>query len=311
LWKIDFTSQSVPGGSTVTIPVPTKVIGQVGSLSPRSIVLVENDMWFANKYGIYVAGNEPNFYNLVRTNEISNKLRPYMQSLNASTYNQICGYYFKQNVYFSVPTQSGDNNQIVVYNRERLAWSKPWSIGVSQFGQFTTTDSITHFLGSSGKKLIEFSTSYADDDGVAFSWQYVSPQMPLDQNWTQFMKVKKVYIRTRNLSGNVKLTISGTRKYKSYSNLATATITQGSSDTGIGWDPIGSVAMGSTTGAPTTYFVESLIKFLKINKLLRDIQWTVSGSSAIDRATITGIMAKGFMINAGDPSTWKLTGSTN
>jgi hypothetical protein len=125
------------------------------------------------------------------------------------------------------------------------------------------------------------------------------------------MKVKKVYIRTRNLSGNVKLTISGTRKYKSYSNLATATITQGSSDTGIGWDPIGSVAMGSTTGAPTTYFVESLIKFLKINKLLRDIQWTVSGSSAIDRATITGIMAKGFMINAGDPSTWKLTGSTN
>lgn len=64
--------------------------------------------------------------------------------------------------------------------------------------------------------------------------------------------------------------------------------------------------MGDTEGIPTTFSQESLIKFLKVNKLLRDIQWQIEGNSALDRATITGLMAKGFLVSAGDPSDWKL-----
>ncbi len=311
-WSVELISQSVSGtGTSFVVPVPTKIIGKVGGDAPRSLILVENDVMWTNKNGVEVAGNEAQFYNVIRANEVSTKLRPYFQSLSQDSISLNCSYYYQGKVFFSVPTSTGDPNQIVVYDRERLQWYKPWTIGVSQFGQFTTTDNITHFLGSNGTKLIEFSSAYLDDDGTAFSWRYVSPQIPISPDWTQHGKIKKAYIRLRNLQGSVQFQFSGTRKTKSFSALAAATISQGSSDTGIGWDPIGSVAIGNTTGKPTTFAVESLIKFIKVNKLLRDIQFTISGSSSNDRCTITGLMAKGFLISAGDPSTWKLSATSS
>jgi len=309
LWALEFQTINITSDQSITIPVPSKIIGQTGGNAPRSLLPVENDIMWANKLGIEVAGNEPQFFNVIRANEVSTKLRPYFIALAQDSINLICAYYFQGKVFFAVPTASGDPNQIVVYDRERLQWYEPWTIGVSQFGQFTTTDNTTHFLGCNGHKLIEFSSAYGDDDGVAFTWRYTSPQIPIDKNWTQFGKIKKAYIRLRNLSGNISFSFFGTRKTKSFGTLAAATITQGSSDTGIGWDPIGSVAMGSTVGKPTTFAVESLIKFIKVNKLLRDFQFQLQGISSADRATITGLMIKGFLISAGDPSSWKLSAS--
>src|SRR5205823_4142723 len=98
--------------------------------------------WFFNKNGYYVAGNEPNFYNLVRANEISTKLRPYFRGLSQDSISKVCAYYFDAKIFIAVPTSSGDPDRICVYDREKLQWEKDWTIGVSQFGQFTTTDSI-------------------------------------------------------------------------------------------------------------------------------------------------------------------------
>lgn len=310
LWTVELLSQSVSGTSTsYIVPVPTKIIGQTGAIAPRGILLVENDMWYQNKNAVMVAGNEPNFYNLIRSNELSSRIRPYWRSLDASSISQICGFYFDAKVFLSIPTAAGAPNRTVVYDREKLQWYKDWSVGVSQFGQFTTSDSTTHVLGCTGTKIIEFSSAYADDDGVAFTWKYLSPQIPIARDWTQFGKIKRAYCRLRNTTGSINYTFLGTRRNKAYSTLATGTITQGNSDTGLGWDLMGNFLIGTTSGKPTTFTQESLIKFLKINKLLRDIQFQLQGTASTDRAVITGLMAKGFLIAAGDPTQWKLTTS--
>jgi hypothetical protein len=69
---------------------------------------------------------------------------------------------------------------------------------------------------------------------------------------------------------------------------------------------MGSVLMGSTTGAPTTFALQSLIRYFYPRSLVRDIQWTLTGSSLNDRATITGLMAEGYLIETSKPEEWGL-----
>ncbi len=307
VWQITLDSQTISGTSTsYIVPIPTKIIGQVGGEAPRGIILVENDAWFPNKNGVQILGNEPGVLNVLRTKEVSTKLRPYFRALDAGSISKICAYYYDAKVFISVPTSSGDPNKTVVFDWERTAWIKDWSVGFTQFGEFTDTNKTTHFLGSSGTKLKELSSAYADDDGVAFAWKYLSPRIPVSDDWTQFGKIKRGYVRLRNTQGSINFTFSGTGKTKSFRTLATGTVTQGVSDTGMGWDQVGNFLVGSTNGKPTVFADESLIRYLTVNKLLRDMQWQVSGSAALDRAVITGLMAKGFLLAAGEPSSWKL-----
>lgn len=305
VWKVTLQSEEIDNVSFI-VPIPTKIIGQVGSNAPGSIVLVENDAMFSNKNGVQVLGNEPGILNQLRTAELSVKLRPYFRSLAADSVNRIAAYYHDAKVFISVATVSGQNNRVVVFDRERTAWYKDWSIGFSQFGEFTDSGGQTYFLGSDGDKIKHISEAYEGDDGVAFTCKYVSPRIPITEDWTKFAKIKKAYLRLRNTVGSIQFSFTGTTKKEQTNVLATGTIVPGSSDTGMGWDPMGSVQLGTTEGVPTTFAQESLIKYLRINKLIRDMQWTVQWSSLTSRTAITGLMAKGFIIGTGEPSDWKL-----
>ena len=83
-------------------------------------------MWGVNKNAVQVWGNEAQYYNVLRSNEISSKVRPYIRSLSADSISKICAYYYDAKVFISVPTSSGDPDRTLVYDRERLAWYKDW-----------------------------------------------------------------------------------------------------------------------------------------------------------------------------------------
>lgn len=306
IWQVALESQTI-GDTSFIVPVPTKIIASNGSGSPRGGVYVENDFFMPNPKGVNIFGNEPGVLGVLRTAELSQNIRPYWRGLRQSSLNKVCAYYYDAKVFFSVPYSSVDNDRIVVFDRERTAWLKDWSIGVSQFGEYTDSDGNTHFLGANGNKLIEFSSGFQGDSGTAFSWKYVSPRIPVNADWTKFAKIKRVFVRLRNAVGAIVFSVLGTGKNRQFSNLKSATITQGSSDTGIGWDPIGTVQIGDTMGAPTSFAQESLIKYLNINKLVREVQFEVSGSSLESRAALTGLLAAGFSLATSPPSDWKIS----
>lgn len=306
VWQITLESQTI-GTTSFIVPIPLKIINSVGTNAARSVVYVENDVLFLNPKAVQVLGNEPGVLNVLRTNELSAKIRPYIRDLDAASLSKACAYYYDAKVFFSVPTSSGEPNKIVIFDRERTAWIKDWSIGVSQFGEYTDTTGVTHLLGINSNKLIEFSPNYQGDSGTAFTWKYVSPRIPMSKDWTQFAKIKRVYVRLRNTQGTVIFSVTGTKKSGSFTGLGSAEITAGSSDTGMGWDQIGAVQIGNTLGAPTTFADENMIKYMTINKLIRDIQYTVQGSGLSDRTVLTGLMFEGFVIPTSKPSDWKLS----
>lgn len=285
-------------------PSSTKITGQISSVAPRSVVEVENDIFFFTKRGVYILGNEPNITSaILRTNELSAKIRDYIQAIDDDDLDDVCAYYKDGKVFFSTP------DRIFYYDRERLCWVKEWTTGVTQFGEHTDSSDITHFLGGmvTDGYLVKFSENIKGDLGSAFETIYESPRFPISKDWTDFAKIDKMYIRTRHPVGAMSITVSGTEKGQSYSNLLTETYVPGSSETGWNFDKWNTFKWNTTTGTPTTFSAESDIKSLRIKKRLRDLQFKITTSGLSSNYTLLGIIAEGMPIKTADPISWKLT----
>lgn len=306
IWEVDLGTTTV-AGTEIVIPVPTKLIAQMGSNARRSVVHVENDVYFLNPAGVFTLGYEPNVFNVLRTKEQSVKIRPYIRDAYEPDLSESCAYYYDAKVFFSIPTSEGEPNRIFYYDTEKNAWVKDWTVGVSQFGEFTEADGTTKLIGIQGAKLIEFSENYEDDLGTAFEWKYISPRFSVSKDWSQFAFIEKAYVRMRATRGTPSFSFNGTNMEGNSPTLGSDTIEQGVSDTGMGWDLMGSQQMGATSGAPTFFAQENLTRYLPIDRLLRDVQWQISGSGTTDTAVITGIMAEGYIVETDAPSAWLLT----
>src|SRR4030042_6349835 len=80
IWQISLGTQKI-GNYYVTIPSLKLITASHGCIAPKSIQAVENDTFFMGRNGIYALGYEPNIMGVVRTNEISLKIRPYFDGL--------------------------------------------------------------------------------------------------------------------------------------------------------------------------------------------------------------------------------------
>jgi len=309
VWQVSIGSVTV-GDDTFSVPSAFKIVGSRGTDSPFGVVTVENDVFFPNKDGAFSLGPEKNYYGLLRTNELTNRQRPYWRGISGNMINKIATFYYDAKVLFSVSTDGATNNRTIVYDRERLAWYVDWTIGFKQFLQYTDSDGNTHLLGvpESGTKLVELSADIQGDQGVAFRTSYLSGRIPINsRDWTKFAKIKKAFIKLGRPRGAINFSVLGTEKRRGYAQLASKTITSLFSLTGMGWDLMGSVQMGDTLGVPTAFAQATDIRFMKVNKRIRDIQFKVSSESTEADYTLLGLLAKGFELEISPPSSWKLT----
>lgn len=308
IWQITISSITVEEES-FSVPSAFKIVGSVGTNAPNSVVLAENDVWFGNKRGAFTLGPEKNYYGILRTNELSSRVRPYWRGIVGSQVENICSYYYDSKVFFSLTTTGTTNNRTIYYDKERLCWVVDWTIGAKQFGEYTDSNGNTHFLYSEpgSSRLVELSDSFAGDKGSSFSTKYKSPRFLLGDDWTDFGKIRKAFIRLGDPVGTLTFEVLGTQKNKGYSAVTSKEITSLFSLTGMGWDQMGSVQMGSSDGTPTAYAQASDIRFVKVNKRLRDIQFIVSSESLESNYKLLGIKAEGFGLEIAPPSSWKVS----
>lgn len=308
IWQIAIESLTV-GGTTFAVPTTTKIVGSFGTESILGVVSTNNDILFPNKNGIYSLGPEKNYYGILRTNELSVKIRPYWRSLFGSMLDHVAAYFYDSKVFFSVPTNSSGNTRTIVYDLERLNWTVEWTIGAKQFLEYTDSSGVTHFLyvPVTGNQLIEMSENIQGDLGSAFDTLYTSGRLPLSKLWKDFMKVSKVFVKLGNPRGAISFEVSGTQKSAPFKSLGSATITATTANTGMGWDLLGSVQLGDTDGTPETFSDSSDPHYLQIRKKLRDIQLTVSSNSFDADYVLQGFIIEGQYIKSNPSSTWKLT----
>lgn len=307
VWQVQITTSTI-GDYTFVVPSAVKVVGSSGTDSQLSVAPDNNNIWFFNRRGIFTLGPERNFYGLLRTNELSSKIRNYIRGLIGSQIGSVCAYYYDAKVFFSVPTSTSGNNRIIYYDTERTSWTVDWSIGAKQFLEYTDSSNVTHFLyvPLTGGRLIELSPDIQGDLGAAFSTTYTSGRWALRKLWKDFMKLKKVFVKLGNPRGAITFSVSGSSKGSGFTTVGSTTISPQYSLTGMGWDLMGNVQMGSTLGVPTTFSDSSDPRYVKINKKLRDIQLRLTTNSIDADFTLQSFILEGNELRTRPPSAWKV-----
>lgn len=164
-------------------PVIAAVSKTFGAVSHRSIENVENDVFFLSRNGVYVLGNEPNYFNVIRTNELSSRIHPVIETINPTNYTN-CTAIFNQYVfYLGVPAGGvSANNQVLTYDKRFQAWSKLTHIMPECFTIYTdsTNTDTVYFTSASTAKVYKLTTNY-NSDGSAISAQWTSKAFDLGE----------------------------------------------------------------------------------------------------------------------------------
>lgn len=320
IWQIQIETATV-GDVSFSVPSAVKVVGSFGTESLSGVVATENDIAFPNRKGWFNLGPEKNYFGLLRTRERSSNIRPYWRGLVRNKINEISAYFYDAKIFISVPQSAEGNNKIIIFDTERGNWTVDWSMGAKQFLEYTDTDNDSHFLliPLSGKKLIELSENYLNDLGKPFYQSYLSPLIPVSKKKTDILSLREVIFELGRPQGAIDCQVLGIGKNSSFTTIATKTVANLGSNTGIGSDLLSDVFLSSTndnskevdgvwtiylTDTPKTFTQATTKAAIKKRAKIYYIQFKVSSRVADTSYSILSIQAKGRLIPKRLPSSW-------
>ena len=302
IWQIDVSTITV-GDTTITIPIPYKVVGSIGSNAPAGIVKARENIIFPNRRGIFGLRNREQLFNVLATDEFSQAIRPNYRSLN--NIENICGYYYDGKIFFS-GAEGSANDIIFILDLERNNWQWKWTRGVKGFLEYTDSGDRTHLLAipPTGGRLWEISERFSGDFGQGFYQAYISPLISVSKDKTDIFKLTEALVELGRARGTVNFEVLGISKNKGFSSIATATITNFGSNAGIGTDLLSAVLLSDTSLIPTVFTTATTKKAIRKRKKLYAIQFRVSSTKADTDFTILSIQAKGRLLKQRTPSMW-------
>lgn len=212
IWSITFDTNGQPIGKLVT--------NGIGCISHWSIDTVDNDLIFLSRKGFYVLGTEAQFFDQLRTNELSIRIKPYIKAMTASRLNRTSAIWHDNVYYAAVPTgTSTTNNKCFTYHRQYTGWLQSQNINANAFTEYINPVSQEENLYYADDVLPQVwmqTTSYLDDAAaIPMYWESKAYDFGTFDIQKRFVDVTLLF---RQLSGAVKVTITidGNRIVKSY-----------------------------------------------------------------------------------------------
>lgn len=149
--------------------VVERISSTYGCVSHWTIASVENDCYFLTDQGVYVLGNEPNYYAAIRTNELSSRVKTLLQQIPPTGYQSCKAIYYDNRYWLTVPLNGNGVNTLIVYDRRFYAWMIWDNIYANDMLVFKETDGTPHFYFTDDQKplLNEFTWGVYNDNGAA------------------------------------------------------------------------------------------------------------------------------------------------
>lgn len=281
------------GNFAVLDPQYQPISTAVGCSSQETIATVENDTFYFGRDGLYVTGYEPNFLNIIRTNEISAKMRPYLDLLNDDDYTNCSAFYIDKKYILSFP----ERKEMIVYDRERGAWLGPWKLpfGIRFMQKYIdSTGTERWVLGSyTDNQLYTFDTATDSDNGTTIV-KTVRTKKTAFGDWSLLNIINFFYILLRNVKGTTTVNLiveardGSTSTPKSFT--VTGSATQGS--TGYGIDGFGLAQYGISTSTTAVTAGEELTRWAAVFKQARYLQVEVKTTLANSNFELLEIKAR-------------------
>lgn len=159
--------------------VVERISSSYGAVCHGAIASVENDCYFLTDKGVYVLGNEPNFYASIRTNELSSRIKTLLQRINPAYWERCRAYYYDDRYFLSVPLDASTTcNAMIVYDRRFYAWAYWDNIRANDMYAFKDKDNDgkTHFYFTEylSPNMCEFTPGAYNDKGVAIEATFIT-----------------------------------------------------------------------------------------------------------------------------------------
>lgn len=159
--------------------VVERISSSYGAVCHGAIASVENDCYFLTDKGVFVLGNEPNYYAAIRTNELSSRIKPLLQRINPAQWEKCRGYYWDDRYFLTVPLDSAtDCNAVIVYDRRFYAWAVWTNIQAESFLSFKDRDGDGkdhfYFTEYDSPNICEFTPNAYNDKGEPIEAVFVT-----------------------------------------------------------------------------------------------------------------------------------------
>jgi len=277
--------------STATSPTPvvTQISQATGAVSHKSIDNVENDVFYLSRKGYYVLGNEPNYLNTIRSNELSNRVNPIIQTINPAQAMNAASIFSEFKFYSSFATGGNDyNNQTLIYDRRYLAWSKVDYMTANAWTEFIDTSGNRHlyFADDNSAEVYEVIEGNYSNNGTAIDSYWISKSFDANQ-FDEYKRWLDVTILFRQISGSVTVTFYA-------DNDQVVKSTSISSDTdfsgSIGTTLMGSPIFGGTGTTSSTSTTNNVPYRFKVNTKSRTLKIKISNNSDNQNFIVLGFV---------------------
>lgn len=303
IWEVTLGSEQI-GNFFVTTPSLKLITNSYGCIAPRSVVAVENDLMFLSRTGVYTLGYQSGFaFDLLRTNEISIKVRTFFDSLTIDQKENAVATYFMKKYIIAFPGL----NKCMVFDTERAAWVGPWTIDAQVFENFFDSDSVEHLLlgHDDSTNVDEMSETLTTDSGTAIQTILRTKQEDFG-DWSLFKNLKNIFTQFRNITGQVNVDIRLEGRSGSVVSAKNFTITPDTGNSGWGADLWGTGLWGSSNSAGGGVDTQQIIKWRELNKIARTMQITITTTQSTANYELLGIRGNAAPVGSGiRPSSWK------
>lgn len=237
LYHQTFGEQTI-GDYTITYPIIERANGQAGTYSAMAVLEANNSLYYPTGLDITTTGTKPQMVNILVSQSITDTIRDDVQRWNLDAMDKSCGVVYRNRLYWSLPVGSTKNNEIWINDLSlNGAWILRWTLPCDFMQTYESSDGRTHLLVLSNNKILEFSETALDDDGVPFRTRLAFPTVTFDESGLQMASIKIVRLLFIRPQGTIQTNVYGLDELNTETQaIASTRLTQNVDPTG--WDSI-------------------------------------------------------------------------
>lgn len=251
--------------TTDGLPSVTQVTSAVGCIAPRSIIAVENDIFFAARRGIFTIGNESGFaFDVLRTNELSARVRPIYMTIDQAYIQNISAIYATAQdanlvIFAYTPSGGTTNSKAIVFDRERTGWYRWNGINANCFVTYRSTTGVARFLyGDDTSGYVCEILTGSQDFGTAIHGHFKLKAENF-KSGARYKTLKDIDIILRNPTGSVLMNVIK----EGVTTAHTANITTISPSINMGHYVMAEFLLGESYGTGVSAQDDNLLKTFK------------------------------------------------
>ena len=304
IWQVNLEIEQV-GNFFVANPVAQLITASHGVIAPRSVVPVENDIFFLTRKGVYSLGYQSGFaIDILRSNEVSVKIRPYFENLTVSQLENAVATYFDNKYLIAFPGKS----EMMVFDRERSSWTGPWTIDSTVFETYYDEMENQRLLIARYQSVIvdELSKTFTSDKGTAIE-TYLQTRSEDFGDWSLFKNMQHLFTQMRNVSGSVSVDIRIEGRSGIVLTQKNFNITPTVGNSGWAADGWADALWGDSEEGAGGLEAVFTIRWANLNKIGRTIQFSIRTSDLNSNYELVGIRGDIKPVSRGfTPSSWRV-----